>query len=1063
DSSAPVWPAGASLTASAITPHSLTLSWPQATDDVSVVHHHVFQDGVKIGTLDAQTTTFSATGLSPWTDYEFNVKGEDQAGNLSDIGLLLTVKTADDSSPTWFPGQLTITAVTPTSLTLLWPNATDDAAVGSWVVTINGSELTTVQANMTSLDVVDLAPWTDYVFTVRALDEAGNASTPLEQAVKTPDNMPPSWSQDAVITASNIASTNLTLLWPEANDDVGVTSYIVSVDGGVVSTVDGQTTTAAISNLIPGATVLFQVRAVDAAGNKGTSLGLTLTMPDGGPPTWEEATLTAVPSGLDAALTWQAATDDIGVVAYRVFVDGQNMLEVTETQAVVSGLMPETTYTFKVEAGDAAGNWSTDGPSATATTMKVHDPGFKRLTKYQFNRTLADLTGYIWNVGCSHDYVDHWACGEGFFRDADSWFDHFNRTVQHGSWGKYNHGYPDDQHVHSPDAYHGGFKRLDTKLYQTHISSWVTGAMNIAGNSMEKWVGALRILRPCKAANDAGLTNYASDDELYEACMSNFIHDFGKRAYRRPVTSDEHSYLMETYAEAMVDYAQTGEDGFALYARGLRNVVATILLSPQFIYRIELGDAEGKLTGWELASRLSYHFWDTMPDDELFAAVEDGSLSTPEGYATQVERLFSDPKAQRSIDGFYRDYFRVQDLKDPQKQDYPGSSWGWIFYHEGGKHGGETEKQEGRVPWYGSKNLSNGVVWSMEQELVNLGRWFTFNQPGTFEEMFRSNLHFMQCPDEPDWDGVMRCSGAGPWSQYTYEIEGTCTDFDDCLEKEWIDTGNGWDGISPPITLPEPERAGLLTRMPLLVHDTHVARPIRRGLAIREMLLCDPVPPPENCDVVKPPNVTGMCESAAGQTGVSCNDDMQCEPGETCVGWDKEVTMTVREKAEALTEVPGTTCANCHSTFINGFGHALGHFSSLGKYWEKEHLFTNHKSNEDPDEFWFYHIEPPENWPEIDTTGTTILDGQWVSFDGPHEVADLLVDSGKMEWCWSREYFRYAIGRFDTEADADSIEQMAESLRTGASLADAYKSIAHTQQFKTLVAKPKASSLGGTP
>ena len=73
--------------------------------------------------------------------------------------------------------------------------------------------------------------------------------------------------------------------------------------------------------------------------------------------------------------------------------------------------------------------------------------------------------------------------------------------------------------------------------------------------------------------------------------------------------------------------------------------------------------------------------------------------------------------------------------------------------------------------------------------------------------MFRSNLHFMQCPDEPDWDGVMRCSGAGPWSQYTYEIEGTCTDFDDCLEKEWIDTGNGWDGISPPITLPEPERA----------------------------------------------------------------------------------------------------------------------------------------------------------------------------------------------------------------------------------------------------------------
>ena len=108
-------------------------------------------------------------------------------------------------------------------------------------------------------------------------------------------------------------------------------------------------------------------------------------------------------------------------------------------------------------------------------------------------------------------------------------------------------------------------------------------------------------------------------------------------------------------------------------------------------------------------------------------------------------------------------------------------------------------------------------------------------------------------------------------------------------------------------------------------------------------------------------------------------------------------------------------------------------------------------------------MESPENWAPIDTSGTTILGGQWVSFDGPHEMADILVDSGKMEWCWSREYFRYTMGRFETDADAATIDQMAESLRTGMTLAEAYKAIAHTPQFKTLVSKPKPAPQDGKP
>ncbi|MEC8023211.1 MAG: fibronectin type III domain-containing protein [Myxococcota bacterium] len=1050
DASQPVWPSNAELTATAVAPSSLTLVWPQATDDVSVVHHHVLQDGVVIATLDGASTSFDVTGLTPWTDYGFSVRAEDQAGNMSTGELSLNIKTPDKSAPIWAPGQLVITNIAPTSLTLVWPTATDDASVASWSVTMNGVQLATVAPALTTFDVVGLTPWTDYIFTVTALDGAGNASSPLEQAAKTSDSISPIWSQGAALVASNITGTSLDLAWPMATDDVGIASYLVTVNGGSATTVDGAASGTTLSNLVPGTTIWLQVRAVDAAGNTSITLNLTVTMPDGGPPTWHNAMLTALPSSFDATLAWDAASDDIGVVAYRIFMDGQQVVEVAETQAVVSGLLPNTVHTFKVEAGDAAGNWSSDGPSVTVSTVTTDDPGFRRLTKYQVNRSLADILGYIWEVGCSHDYSHLvWTCDQPqyFSRDAETWYAQITKD-NGGAWFKYMQSYPDDQHIPSPGAFHGGFKRLDSLVLQAHVSAWISAVMNFAANNVEGWVGHARILGPCWAANNIGLTNYASDTETHEACISNFIHDLGKRAFRRPVTAEEHAYFMETYMQSVQDHAQTGAYGNDLPKRGLRDVIVNILLSPQFVYQVELGDENGKLTSWELASRLSFHFWDTMPDDELFAAAEDGSLLTPEGYQAQVERLFADPKARRSIEGFYKDYFRVQDLKNPNLQDFPGYTL--VFYHEGGQ-----QDEDGPHPVDNDANGKNwGILWSMERELLNLGNWFTSSNPGTFEEMFRSNLHFLQCPGES-------CDGAGPWSQTTYEIDGTCTDYYDCAAKQWFGTGNGWDGVSAPITLPEPERAGLLTRMPMLTHDTHAARPIRRGLAIREMLLCDPVPPPENCDVVKPPNVTGMCESAEGTTGISCSDDQHCESGETCVGWDKEATMTVREKVEALTEVPGTTCANCHSTLINGFGHALGHFSSVGKYWEKEHMFTTHKDQNG--NFTFYNIEPPDNWPEIDTSGTTILNGQWVSFDGPHEVADLLVDSGKMEWCWSREYFRYAIGRFDKEADAAVIEQMAESLRTGTTLAEAYKAIAYTPQFKTLVSKPKAAAAGGTP
>ena len=698
------------------------------------------------------------------------------------------------------------------------------------------------------------------------------------------------------------------------------------------------------------------------------------------PPTWAgDAQLMAV-AGIDEVyLNWPPAVDDEGgLVTYRVFVDGTEVAELEGLEYVASALEPETDYEFTIQAGDESGNWTTDDLSATVTTARDHDPGFKRLTQEQYNRTLSDLHGTVWQAAWAQTTPhDSWQ------RTPDIFYSMFT-TQNYGYWRDYQRAYPADAHVNGTEEPRGGYKRLDQVVYDEHVAVWVGSTMQIAGYEYEAWIGDSIIFNACNQDNDNGVTNFATQEEINENCVSNYITTFGKLAFRRPLSAEEHQFFMDTYLDASTLYADQGMDAQALASRGLRNVIAVITNSPEFLYRVEIGDENGDLTAWELASRLSYHFWNTMPDQELFDAAEDGSLLTDAGYAAQVDRLAGDPRARRVVDEFYRDYFRVQDLPDLHQQDGPGS------YHGG--------------PGYNIYGNAIGSIQpAMMDELANLGVWFTVDQPGTYEAMFRSNLHFLEC-QYPSWVPD-QCYGAGPYSLFAYGISG-CVGTDDCF-------GGGWDGVSPPITLPESERAGLLTRLALLGHDTVLARPIRRGLYIKETLLCSPVPPPESCDVVKPP------ELIAG--------------------------MSVRQQVEAVTEVPDTSCAGCHSTLINGFGHALNHFSSKGQYWDIEPVFTESLN-------W---IADQSEWVPIDATGTTFFDGAMVTINGAHELADLLAGSGKMEACWSREYFRFTMGRAEWNVDQESIDALASQLVGGGTLSDAFKGIAHMSQFKTLYRAPQ--------
>ena len=98
-----------------------------------------------------------------------------------------------------------------------------------------------------------------------------------------------------------------------------------------------------------------------------------------------------------------------------------------------------------------------------------------------------------------------------------------------------------------------------------------------------------------------------------------------------------------------------------------------ILVSPQFLFRVERENGARTLDGYELASRLSYFLWSTMPDEALIAGAADGSLVKPEGVAAQVRRMLADPKASALADNFAGQWLELRNLDSisPDPERFP--------------------------------------------------------------------------------------------------------------------------------------------------------------------------------------------------------------------------------------------------------------------------------------------------------------------------------------------------------------------------------------------------------
>lgn len=142
------------------------------------------------------------------------------------------------------------------------------------------------------------------------------------------------------------------------------------------------------------------------------------------------------------------------------------------------------------------------------------------------------------------------------------------------------------------------------------------------------------------------------------ACAETFARDVGRRIFRRPLAEDE----VSKYAELV-----RGEAGFD---EGLHVALQAMLSSPFFLYRFEVGEPDGdrfRLTGYELASALSYGLWGTTPDDALLDAAAAGELESAEGMEAQVRRMLEDPRARELVATFGVQWLGVEAITSTTK------------------------------------------------------------------------------------------------------------------------------------------------------------------------------------------------------------------------------------------------------------------------------------------------------------------------------------------------------------------------------------------------------------
>ena len=324
-----------------------------------------------------------------------------------------------------------------------------------------------------------------------------------------------------------------------------------------------------------------------------------------------------------------------------------------------------------------------------------------------------------------------------------------------------------------PDDSSASFDGLDNRISINHMTAFFDVASNL-GDALTS--------APDRLAAIGGAC--ASTAPLAQTCFDTFLNSFGRRALRRPLTADE-----------MTSF-HTLNDGMSTPVEVLRMAVTKLLLSPPFLNHVQVDGAPInsredylELSPYEVASRLSYHFWQTMPDQALLTAAEDGSLGTDAGYQAAVQRLVADPRAKDTAWTFWSQWLKT-----------------------GGFFGFSTNRPAFDALAKGENvNVAGHDVYGdMVQELRDLTELFTWKRAGTIGDSLATDVSVTKSTD------LAHIYGLTPW-----------------------------DGSSEYAKFPAGTRSGLFTRSAVLVIGEEQTNPFHRGATVRRSFLCDDLPKPD--------------------------------------------------------------------------------------------------------------------------------------------------------------------------------------------------------------------------
>ena len=469
--------------------------------------------------------------------------------------------------------------------------------------------------------------------------------------------------------------------------------------------------------------------------------------------------------------------------------------------------------------------------------------------------------------------------------------------------------------------------RVDHTVAQEHVDSFYLVAWGIS-----QWAtqgGRLETL----------LGNCASLDA--PECISDFLDDFGSKVLRRPLRDSERSYYLDIYGEHS-----------SLNPTALAETLTVLLAAPHFVYHIEdegasVNQREDLITvsPYALASRLSYHFWQTMPDEALFEAAAEGRLATEEGYKAEVERIFNHPRTHASLATFFHQWLQLEEVPDLDK-------------------GVGTAQFDA---FAGTDIPSSHLREEMIEEVTDFVNHQIWDHQGVFDDLFLNEQSFAKSED------LARIYEIPPWVE----------------------------GEEPPY-FPQGERPGLLGRAAFLATGTTLTQPIHRGTFIRRNLLCDKLGDPP-ADLGEVPEIDPLASR--------------------------------RVQTETLTESEGSSCLVCHER-INHLGYPTESFDALGRYRTRETIYGEDGT---------ILAEPA-----IETQSTPqVLLGDMTAASGLSDLNTLLLDSGKVQACMARHYFRFAYARVEQlDVDGCALEQIRTDLERGTPLREAMKNVALQPEFK---------------